>query len=122
MPAASGPGDDRPPPFPPRQAALQVAECLLPGLTAAAAGTLAQRVRAELARSPSRRVAYLGALLMAEDEVLLCLFAGPAAEVRAVSERAGLPFERIVACHGLGWQAPGRKDHQEEDPWIAESS
>jgi len=42
---------------------------------------------------------------MPEDEVLLCLFAGPEAEVRAVSERAGLPFERILACVGVGWWA-----------------
>ena len=41
---------------------------------------------------------------MPEDEVLLCLFAGPEAEVRAVSERAGLPFERILACVGVGWR------------------
>ena len=42
---------------------------------------------------------------MPEDEVLLCLFAGPEAEVRAVSERAGLPFERILGCVGVGWRA-----------------
>ena len=42
---------------------------------------------------------------MPGDEVLLCLFAGPEAEVRAVSERAGLPFERILPCVGLGWLA-----------------
>ena len=46
--------------------------------------------------------------LMPEDEVLLCLFSGPEAEVRAVSERAGLPFERILACVGVGWRAGTR--------------
>ena len=40
---------------------------------------------------------------MPGDEVLLCLFSGAAEDVRVVSERAGLPFERILACVGIGW-------------------
>lgn len=95
-----------------------MAECLLPGVTPAIAETLAGRVRAELARSPaSGNVSFLGSLLMPEDEVLLCLFAGPLPEVRAISERADLPFERILRCVGLSWtdspenQADERKDH-----------
>jgi hypothetical protein len=47
---------------------------------------------------------------MPEDEVLLCLFAGPEAEVRAVSERAGVPFERILACAAIGWRT-GRDEN-----------
>ena len=80
-----------------RDSGWQVAECMLPGVTEAAAEALADRVRAELAHSPSS-VSFLGSLLMPEDEVLLCLFAGPHAEVRAISERAELPFERILQC------------------------
>jgi hypothetical protein len=80
----------------------QVAECLLPGVNQAVAEALGAQVRAELARSRSR-VTFLGSLLMPEDEVLLCLFAGPLAEVRAISERTELPFERILRCVGLGW-------------------
>ena len=83
----------------------QVAECLLPGLSRATAEALGRRVRQELAGLPGRRVTFLGSLLMPEDEVLLCLFTGPEAEVRAVSERAGLPFERILGCVGVGWDA-----------------
>lgn len=97
----------------------QVAECLLPGVTAAIAETLAEQVRAELARSPAPgRVSFLGSLLMPEDEVLMCLFAGPLAEVRAISERAGLPFERILRCVGLGWtDAPeSQADKRKESP------
>jgi hypothetical protein len=82
----------------------QVAECLLPGLSRATAESLGHRVRQELAGPPGRPVSFLGSLLMPEDEVLLCLFAGTEAEVRAVSERAGLPFERIIACVGVGWR------------------
>jgi hypothetical protein len=87
----------------------QVAECLMPGLSRAAAEALGRRVRQELAGPSGGRVAFLGALLMPEDEVLLCLFTGPEAEVRAVSERAGVPFERILACVAVSWraQAPG---------------
>ena len=91
-----------------------VAECLLPGLSRATAETLGHRVRQEIAGPPGSQVSYLGSLLMPEDEVLLCLFAGPEAEVRAVSERAGLPFERILACVGLGWRA-GTGDGPGED-------
>jgi hypothetical protein len=79
-----------------------VAECLMPGMSRATAEALGRRVRQELAALPGRRVTFLGSLLMPEDEVLLCLFAGPEAEVREVSERAGVPFERILACMGIG--------------------
>jgi hypothetical protein len=84
-----------------------VAECLLPGLSRATAEALGCRVRQEIAGRPGSQVTYLGSLLMPEDEVLLCLFAGPEAEVRVVSEAAGLPFERILACAGLGWRTGG---------------
>jgi hypothetical protein len=81
----------------------QIAECLLPGVTPALAEALAERVRQELAGTSE--VSLLGSLLMAEDEVLLCVFTGPAGAVKAVGERAELPFERIVSCVGLGWPA-----------------
>ena len=82
-----------------------VAECLLPGLSQATAEALGRRIRQELARLPGHCVSFLGSLLMPEDEVLLCLFAGAEADVRVVSEQAGLPFERILACMGVGWRA-----------------
>ena len=58
---------------------------------------------------------FVGSLLMPEDEVLLCLFAGPAEEVRAVSERAELPFGRFLTCLWFGWR-PGHetRSHREE--------
>ena len=80
----------------------QIAECMLPGLTLLTAAELTARISAELTGQPPPGVFFLGSLLMPGDEVLLCLFAGPEAEVRAVSERAGLPFERILPCVGLG--------------------
>lgn len=87
---------------------LQVAECLLPGLSRATADALGRRVRLELTRPAGCRVSFVGSLLMPADEVLLCLFTGAQAEVRAVSERAGLPFERILACLGIGWRQTHR--------------
>jgi hypothetical protein len=88
-----------------RETCWQVVECLLPGVTTAIAESLAGQVRSELASCGSP-VCYVGSILMPEDEVLLCLFTGPPAEVRALSERAGLPFERILRCVGLGWPNP----------------
>jgi len=87
------------------ESSWQVAECLLPGITPAIANALGDSVNAEVLRSRSP-VSFVGSLLMPEDEVLLCLFAGLPAEVRAVSERAGLPFERILGCLGFGWTQP----------------
>jgi hypothetical protein len=77
----------------------QAAECLVPGMTRPVAEAMAVRIAAELARSPyGQRVAFLGSLLMLEDEVLICIFAGAPADVRAVSVQAGVPFERILSC------------------------
>jgi hypothetical protein len=81
----------------------QIAECLLPGMTLSLAEELAQRLTAELTGRPHPGVAFLGSLLMPGDEVLLCLFSGVQDDVRVVSERAGLPFERILSCVGIGW-------------------
>ena len=81
-----------------------VAECLLPGLSRATAEALGRRVRRVLANPPGSQVSFLGSLLMPEDEVLLCLFTGGSAEVRLVSERAAVPFERILACIAVGWR------------------
>ena len=88
----------------------QVAECLSPGLTLTAARNLDERIRAELSRQPGSGVRLMGSVYMPEDEVLLVLFCGPHATVRAVSERAGLPFDRIVTCVGLGWADQALED------------
>ena len=85
-----------------------LAECLVPGMTTAFAELLGDQVRTELARSRSP-VSFLGSLLIPDDEVLLCLFAGPLTEVRALSERAGLPFERVLRCVGVGWANPDER-------------
>ena len=98
-----------------------VAECLLPGLSRATVEALGRRVRHEIAGPPGSQVMYLGSLLMPEDEVLLCLFAGPEAEVRAVSERAGLPFERILTCAAVGWPTAPEMAANESPLWDENS-
>lgn len=89
------------------RAGWQLAECLLPGLTLATAEELEQRLQAEIAGQPGGGVLLVGSVLMPEDEALLVLFRGPQDAVRAVSERAGLPYDRIVSCVGLGWLGSG---------------
>ncbi|PWU22628.1 MAG: DUF4242 domain-containing protein [Candidatus Rokuibacteriota bacterium] len=82
-----------------------VAECFWPGVDAAAVRALdarATRVAAELSRAGTP-VRYLGSLLMREDEVVLCLFAGPEASVRKAAELAEVPFERLLEAAGSPW-------------------
>ena len=81
-----------------REDASFVAECFWPGVLAADLDALDRRARkgvADLARG-GLHVRYLGSILMAEDEVVLCQFEGTAAAVREAAERAQIPFERIV--------------------------
>lgn len=86
----------------------QLVECMLPGVTEEQAQALDRRVRGGLPTMPG--VSYLGALLMPDDEVVFCLFAGPLEDVRAVSEQAAVRFERIVPCRLIGLLAPKPDD------------
>ena len=79
-------------------------ECFAPGIDDAAVATAADRVRAVMAIRPDAPdgLAYLGALLMAEDEVVFHAFRGADPDrVRMVSEAAGLVFERVVESVGV---------------------
>jgi hypothetical protein len=82
-----------------------LAECFWPGVGEAELRALDERARAaaELASAEGRPVRYLGSLLMREDEVVLCLFAGSQDAVRAVAEEAEVPFERIVETDRSPW-------------------
>jgi hypothetical protein len=75
------------------QAASFIAECFWPGVSEADLAALDRRIRDATARSAVR---YLGATLVRDDEVVLCAFEGTDADVRAVAERANVPFERIL--------------------------
>ena len=55
------------------------------------------------ARARGSGVAYVGSLLFAGDDLVLCLFEGPSrAAVKQASERAGIPCERVMDSVWLG--------------------
>jgi hypothetical protein len=75
-----------------------VTECYWPGVRESDVRELDARVRsatAELADT-GEPVAYLGSVLILDDEVVLCLFAGPLRTVRDLAERAGVPVGRVL--------------------------
>lgn len=69
-----------------------VAECFWPDVVEDDVRALETRIAAALVDG----VRYLGSLLIREDEVVLCQFEGSAQAVRAVAERARVPFERLL--------------------------
>lgn len=76
-----------------------VVECYLPGVDDAAVRLSTERAAAaaRLLEPATGEVEYLGALLMAVDEVVFHSFRAADPElVRLVSTAAGLSFERIV--------------------------
>jgi hypothetical protein len=74
-------------------------ECFLPGVDDDDVSAAADRARAAVRtlRGTGRRIDYLGAVLMAADEVVFHAFAADEPEiVRAASSAASLGFERVV--------------------------
>ena len=58
-----------------------------------------------LCQVTGRRVRYLGSLLLRDDEVVLCLYAGTRDAVDEAARRAELPFERILETARSPWAA-----------------
>ncbi|MGN6800206.1 MAG: hypothetical protein ACTHKS_18900 [Gaiellaceae bacterium] len=79
-----------------------IAECFWPDVNEADLDALDRRV-AQAATELSTQVHYLGSILLREDEVVLCQFEGAADSVRAVAERAQVPFERILHAGRSPW-------------------
>jgi hypothetical protein len=82
-----------------RDSKTYVVECYLPGVDDAAVRRSADDAAAAARRLGGSRagIEYLGALLMAVDEVVLHAFrAADPQLVRRASTAAGLPFDRIV--------------------------
>jgi hypothetical protein len=76
-----------------------VAECFWPGVSRAELEAAEARARASTAAlsSEGEPVRYVGSLLFPSNEVVFFQFDAASAEaVRRASERARLPFERIV--------------------------
>jgi hypothetical protein len=85
---------------------LYAAKCYWPGVTEADLEQVAGRAARVGLAAGSGGVAYLGALLFAADDLVLCLFQGHsrAAVIRA-SDRLGIPRERLMDA---AWLGPGR--------------
>jgi hypothetical protein len=85
---------------------LYAAKCYWPGVTEADLEQVAGRA-ARTAVLPGRSpVAYLGSLLFAADDLVLCLFKGPSrAAVIQASGRLNIPCERLMDA---AWLGPGR--------------
>ena len=71
-----------------------VAECYWPDVREEEVRKLDRRIAASLTDG----VRYLGSVLIREDEVVLCHFEGAADAVRRIAERAGVPYERLLAA------------------------
>ena len=80
-----------------------IAECFWPDVSEADLDALDRRVEQAAAELAPSRVRYLGSILLREDEVVLCQFDGTAETVRAVAERAQVPFERILQAARSPW-------------------
>jgi hypothetical protein len=75
-----------------------VAECFWPDVQADDVRELDDRIEAavEQLSGHAEVVRYVTSILVAEDEVVLCVFDGSRAAVRRVAEQAGIPCERIL--------------------------
>jgi Protein of unknown function (DUF4242) len=75
-----------------------VVECYWPGVSEEKLARAVLRVRkaANELRRQGGRVDFVGSILVPADETVFCLFDGVEADVRAASERAGVPFERVL--------------------------
>ena len=82
-----------------------VVECFWPGVQEADLRALDARVEAQTSavNEEGSPVRYLGSLLLRDEEVVLCEFEGTATAVRAVAERAEVPFERILEAARSPW-------------------
>jgi hypothetical protein len=75
-----------------------VVECFWPGIDELQHADASGRVRAATLqlRGEGDEVEFLGSILVPGDETVLWFFKGREADIRGASERAGLPFERVL--------------------------
>jgi hypothetical protein len=79
-------------------ASSYIVECYWPGVSSETLTSAARRAReaASELRRQGGDVDFVGSILVPADETVFWLFEGREADVRAASERAGVPFERIL--------------------------
>jgi hypothetical protein len=76
---------------------LYAAKCYWPGVEQSDVEAIARRVAGLRGQGPSEESVYRGSLLFREDHLVLCLFEGPSrTAVKRVSERVGIPCERVM--------------------------
>ena len=87
---------------------LYAAKCCWPGVTPADLDHIADRAAVTGLDPGTGTLAYLGCLLSAADDLVLCLFCGPSrAAVIQASDRLGIPRARLMDS---AWPAPqGRR-------------
>ena len=87
--------------------ATYMVECYWPDVSEAKVEEIAARARrsAEAVSQAGTPVSFAGSILVPGDEVVFFQFDGTSAEaVRAASEQAGIPFERIVESEQMATQ------------------
>jgi hypothetical protein len=82
-----------------------LAECFLPGVQETDLEALDERAEAAVAAltAGGTEVRYLGSLLLRDDEVVFCLFAGTREAVHEAARQAQVPFERILETASSPW-------------------
>lgn len=94
-------------------ATTYLAECFWPGVTPAEVMALDDRASLSAGRASrcGQEIRYLGSMLVPEDEVVFCFFAGPTPDtVASVAREAQIPFARIVASTDLPGRPAGPTD------------
>jgi hypothetical protein len=82
---------------------LYAAKCYWPGVTQADVEQIAARAADACLGTSRSPVTYLGSLLFAADDLVLCLFHGSSrAGVIQASGRLGIPCERLMDATWLG--------------------
>jgi hypothetical protein len=93
---------------------LYAAKCYWPGVTGTDVEWVAARAGQAGLAAGSTPVTYLGSLLFAADDLVLCLFQGPSrAAVIQASDRLGIPCERLM---DMAWLGPGLPIQDEAAP------
>lgn len=79
-------------------------ESYWPGVTAERLVAAAERVQTAThkLRTQGHELRFLGSILVPVDETVFCLFHGDEADVRSVTEQAGVPYERVLESLRIG--------------------
>jgi hypothetical protein len=87
---------------------LCAAKCYWPGIARAELERVAARAEEGLLQPGVRDVSYRGAVLFADDDLVLCLFEGSSPmAVKRARDRLGIPCERVMDSV---WLEAGRED------------